>query len=208
MAIASPNYKVATATLRKLLALTGLVPLALFLAFHAYQQSALLQGRDALLARLDASPMSCGLSVLLLAMLLVHATCGAVLATRQDAALERTYGSRAFRSFQAVTGALTLAFLLLHVGGTLWARLSLETSAGAYGVVLDQTGTTPGMAAYVVGISAACLHLGQGLAASILRFWPTAQVRIVRGCAGLAAGFLWLTFFRALAVYATSTPLM
>lgn len=196
--------------LRKLHSLTGMVPLGLFLIYHAWQQGPVREGRDPILARLDDT--SHGLAELLFVVLplAVHAVCGIWLARHAgpQPAKVSPYASPAFRRFQASTGVLTALFLGLHMGGVWHPWLATGRSFAQFGGMLDQTGTMLGAASYVVGISATCLHWGQGLSAFILRWWPGSPPRLARGIGTLLGLGLWLTFLDQLAVYATGAPLM
>lgn len=193
---------------RKLHSLSGMVPLGLFLIYHAWQQAPVRVGRDPMLTRLEQT--SHGLAELLFVVLplAVHAGCGLWLARRAQPADVRPYASRAFRSFQMLTGVVTALFLGLHMGGVWHPWLVSGRAFAQYGAMLDQTGTLVGAAAYVVGISATCLHWGQGLSAFILRWWPGCSPRLARGLGTLLGLGLWGTFLDQLAVYATGAALM
>lgn len=197
----------AAARLRAWLGASGVIGLGGFLVFHAWQQNAILSGRDAQIARLDASHSPPLLALFGLA-LLVHVGLAAKLFRREDTLVARSYGSRAFRHFQALTGATSLVFLCVHAGGALWVRWLGGGSAQAYGVVYEHTATTPMVALYVVGLSATCLHFGQGLSAMVIRSFPTVAPLPVRASVGIFTGVLWWSLFQALAVYATAEKVM
>jgi hypothetical protein len=99
-------------------------------------------------------------------------------------------------------------FLAVHVGGTWHPWLFAGRAFTAYAALLDQTGTLLGAAAYVVGISATCVHFGQGLSAFVLRWWPSTPPRLTRGVATLLGLCLWLILIDELAVHATGATLM
>jgi succinate dehydrogenase / fumarate reductase cytochrome b subunit len=200
------------ALIRKVHSLSGVLPLGLFLLYHAWQQSPVRHGRDPMLVRLDETTH--GLAALLVGValpLLVHGTCGLWLArrgARDSEAAQVGYRSHAFRRFQAMTGVLTALFLVLHMGGVWRPWLAAGRAFAVYGVMLDHTGSLPGAAAYVVGISATCVHWGQGFSAFLLRWWPRCSPRFARTVGALSGGALWLTFLNELAVYATGAALM
>jgi succinate dehydrogenase / fumarate reductase cytochrome b subunit len=204
---------------RKLHSLTGVLPLGLFVIYHAWQQAPIRAGRDPLLARLDQTSHGLAEALCVVLPLLMHAACAIWLSLHGDAL--RTgplagsgsprpdvYASPAFRRFQAITGGATAVFLVLHLGGVWRPWLSHGRAFTAFGAMLDQTGTLLGAAAYVVGISATCVHWGQGLSAFLLRWWPQCSPLLARGVGTLMGLGSWLTFLNELAVYATGAPLM
>jgi hypothetical protein len=97
--------------------------------------------------------------------------------------------------------------LLWHVSAVWLSRVLSGTVAG-YDAMLTQTGTTLPAALHVVGVSAVCVHFGQGLSAAWLRLWPDSPPGPVRSI-GLVLGLsLWLMFVDELAAYAGGAPLM
>ena len=205
----APKPKLNEVLLRKLHSLSGMVPLGLFLIYHAWQQGPVREGRDAQLARLDQTTHGGAELLFVVLPLTLHALCGLWLARRAEPdASGRPYASPAFRRFQAITGGLTALFLAFHMGGVWHPWLRAGRAFAEFGAMLDQTGTMPGAAAYVVGISATCLHWGQGLSAFILRWWPGCPARVAHGIGTLLGLGLWLTFLDQVAVYATGAPLM
>ncbi|MFT3923158.1 MAG: hypothetical protein QM778_11555 [Myxococcales bacterium] len=195
---------------RRLHSLSGGLPLVGFALFHAWQQSAVRAGRDAMLARLDATGHGVVELLLVVLPLLLHAGCALWLLARGGLrpAAQAGYASPAFRRFQAITGLLTGAFLCVHVLGVWHPFLPAGRAFAVFGAMLDQTGTPLGAAGYVVGISATCVHLGQGLSVFLLRLWPGCSPRLSRTVGGLVGGALWLAFLDELAVYATGAALM
>jgi succinate dehydrogenase / fumarate reductase cytochrome b subunit len=195
-------------TLRKLHSFTGLFPLGTYLLFHAYEHLAVRGGRDALLDRL-AVTTSWPLEVVgILLPLLAHAALGLYLARSPDAPASYVNGS--FRTLQRVSGLVVVVFLGLHLVGVWLPRvLSDDRPGAAYAAMLDQVGTLPLAALYVLGVTAVCLHFGQGLAAvfsryGVLRLSP-------RGSRLLGAGLgvlLWLTFIDELTAYASGAALL
>ncbi len=200
------------ARVRKLHSLTGVLPLGMFLVFHAWQQAPVRGGRDLVLARLHETGHGILEALAVLLPLLFHAGSGVWLARNVGghgpARQASPYPSAAFRRFQALTGIVVALFLAFHVGGTFRPWLEGGRAFAAYGAMLDQTGTLPGAAAYVVGLSATCVHFGQGLSVFVLRWWPRCSPRLARGLGVLVGLGLWLTFLDELAVYATGASLI
>jgi succinate dehydrogenase/fumarate reductase cytochrome b subunit len=186
--------------------LSGFVPLAAFVVLHAWVQGAITGGRDPALERLESWSAPTLEALLVLLPLLLHAVCGLWLARHGPPAVG--YASPAFRGFQALTGVVTALFLVGHVGWVWGARLSGQGPLGVYAAMSDQTAGSAGVGFYVLGISAVCLHLGQGLAVGCLRLFPACPPSVARGLGTLLGGGVWLVFLNALAAYATGGPLM
>jgi succinate dehydrogenase/fumarate reductase cytochrome b subunit len=192
--------------LRTLHSFLGLVPLGTYLGFHAWELWPVRYGRGPALERLEETSYLPFEIALVVVPLLAHAGLGLWLSRSPDPAC--VYKSSAFRRFQAITGVVTLVFLLVHLSSVWLPRALSGRPAEAYGAMLDQVATLPGAALYVLGTSAVCVHFGQGLSAAWLRLRPRASPRGVRA-AGVAVGVsLWWVLFSALATYATGAPLM
>jgi len=197
-----------TASLRRLHAATGLVPLGAYLLFHAWEHWPIRHGRDAVLARLSRSTSPVLEVLLVLLPLLVHAALGLWLVRNPEGA--HAYVSPAFRRLQLVTGVIAAAFLLFHLG-TLWLpRLVGEAALLAtYSATLEWTGTAPLLALHALGIGAVCTHFGQGVGLALPRMWPASiaprQGRVLGVLLGAA---LWLVFLNELSAYATDAPLL
>lgn len=196
-----------TASLRRLHATTGLVPLGAYLLFHAWEHWPIRHGRDALLARVSrsTSPLL-EVSCVLLPML-VHAALGLWLV--RDVEGVRAYVSPAFRKLQLVTGMLASGFLLFHVA-TLWLPRLVGEGAllAAYSATLEWTGTAPLLVLHAVGIGAVCTHFGQGVGLALPRLWPAIAPRHGRVLGVLLGTALWLVFLNELSAYATYAPLL
>jgi succinate dehydrogenase / fumarate reductase cytochrome b subunit len=187
--------------LRKIHTFTGLLPLALYLVFHAWEHWPVTAGRDALFARLAGSALVPLEILFVLVPLLAHGAIGLCLARRPDPGA--SYASPAFRRLQAVSGAVAGLFVLWHVA-FVWAPAigRPDRASAAYDAMLAQTGTYLGAALHVLALSAVCVHLGQGLSAAWLRHQPAAPVRLVRGAAIVAGLLLWLVLLNELSAYA------
>jgi succinate dehydrogenase/fumarate reductase cytochrome b subunit len=193
--------------LRKIHTFTGLVPLALYMGFHAWEHWPVRSGRDALLARLSASAWAPAEILLVVLPLLVHGAAGLLLSRQPDSV--RAYASPAFRRLQAATGAISGVFVLWHAA-FVWAPAlgRPDRASVAFDRMLDQAGSYLGVGLHVVALSAVCVHFGQGLSAAWLRHRPGAPVGFVRG-AGIALGLLlWLVLLNELSVYAGGSALL
>ncbi len=195
------------ATLRRWHSFMGLVPLSAYMGFHAWEHWPVRASRDAALERMElvsSAPME--IAVLMLP-LLAHAGLGLRLWRQPDET--RAYASPAFRSLQAVTGLLTALFLLWHVGGVWLPRvISGGRASAAYSAMLDQAGPSLGMGLYVLGVSAVCIHFGQGLGAAWIRNTPTVSPVFARAVGALVGTLIWLVMLDLLAVYATGAALL
>ena len=193
-------------SLRRMHSLTGLFPLGAYLLFHAWEHWPIRAGRDAVLARLSHTS-SAPLELLFVVLpLLIHAGLALRLMGQPDRS--GVYLSPAFRRLQAVTGGLTVLFLLWHLSMAWGPRLLSGSDVRGYDAMLTQTGTALGAALQVVGLSAVCVHFGQGLSAAWLRLWPDSPPGLVRAL-GIALGVaLWLLFVDELSAYAGGAPLV
>lgn len=206
-------------------ALTGAVPLALYLVFHVAETWPALEGRVAWNARLamSASPawlVAKGLLVLL--PLVVHATLGvrriALAATGREDDDERASrvaalgGAKGLRTLHWVTGVLTLGFCVLHLG-QLWLPLVRGDVASPwlYEGLMTELGRPAWIVAQVVGLTAVCFHVGQGLPAALVHLGlvdeaPAFQ-RVRIGCAVLGI-VLWAALLDVTSHFAAGAALV
>ncbi len=193
--------------LRKLHSFTGLVPLGAYMGFHTWEHWPARDGRDAALHRMSLASSAPVEIVLLILPLLVHATLGLRLARTPDPSA--AYRSAGFRQLQRVTGIVTAAFLLWHVG-LVWVPRLVDggRAEAAYAAMLDQAGPVAGMMLYVIGISAVCVHFGQGLGAAWIRHGQPVSRPFARSMSALLALFLWVAMIDVLSVYATGAALL
>ena len=193
--------------LRKIHSFTGLVPLALYLGFHAWEHWPVRAGSEPLLARLRDSSWVPAEVVLVLLPLFAHGALGVVLSRQPEP--RPVYASPAFRRLQLVTGVISGLFVLWH-GGFVWlpALLAPDRASAAFDVMLDQAGTYVGAGLHVFALSAVCIHFGQGLGAAWLRYRPGAPVRLIRILGGALGLILWLVLLEELSVYAGGAPLL
>jgi succinate dehydrogenase / fumarate reductase cytochrome b subunit len=194
------------ATLRKLHSFTGLFPLGAYLLFHAYEHAAVREGRDAAVRRLAGTSHALLEVLLVLLPLLLHAALGVRLARRQPN--PNVYASPAFARLQLWTGVCAALFLLLHVSTVWGARVLQQRPAAAYGAMQEQVGTLPAAVLYLIGVSAVCLHFGQGLSSSLLRHGVGLSPCVARALGALIGLGLWLTFVDELSAYVTGSALL
>ena len=193
--------------LRKLHSFTGLVPLGAYMGFHTWEHWPVRDGRDAALHRMALASSAPVEIVLLMMPLLVHATLGLRLARGEDNS--GSYYSPAFCSMQRVTGMLLAPFLLWHVG-LVWLPRVIDggRAEAAYSAMRDQAGPVAGMILYVLGISAVCVHFGQGLGAAWIRHGNAVSVPFARWVSALLGLALWIAMIDVLSVYATGAALL
>lgn len=193
--------------LRKVHSFTGLVPLCAYMGFHTWEHWPVREGRDAVLHRMALTSSAPVEILLLLLPLLIHASLGLRVSRQPDTS--QTYASDAFRRLQRVTGILSAPFLLWHVG---WVWLPRVTAGGqahaAYSAMQDQAGPALGMALYVLGVSAVCVHFGQGLGAAVIRHAPAVSPSFARWVSAGLGVAMWVAMIDVLAVYATGGPLL
>lgn len=157
-----------------IMALTGLL-LGGFLVFHAAGNSLIFQSREAFSAYAERL-RSLGLllptaGILLLAVFLVHIVTGASLFLRSwrakghRCAVSASAGGQTLASrSMPFTGAVNLAFLLLHLATVRFADPAVPVAER-----ISQTLTSPLLASlYAAGIAALALHISHG-------FWSMLQ---------------------------------
>jgi succinate dehydrogenase/fumarate reductase cytochrome b subunit len=177
------------------------------LLFHAYEHVAVRAGRDAAVLRLSRTSNALLEVLFVLLPLMLHAALGVRLSrTRAEHA---PYASSAFARLQLWTGIVSALFLLLHVG-TIWLpRVEQQRPAAAFGAMVQHVGTLPEALLYLLGISAVCMHFGQGLSSLLLRHGvlglPARGARIL---GALVGGGLWLVFLDELSAYVTGAALL
>jgi succinate dehydrogenase / fumarate reductase cytochrome b subunit len=197
-------------TLRKLHSFTGLFPLGAYLLFHSYEHFAVRDGRDAVLARLLRTTSWPVEVAAILLPLLVHAGLGVHLARFDEGLPSSSYASPAFRRLQLVSGIFVMLFLGLHVAGVWLPRALAEDRPGAaYAAMLDQVGHLPGAVLYALGVTAVCLHFGQGLSVYFSRYGVLHLSPREGRFLGAGLGILlWLTFLDELIAYASGAALL
>ena len=154
--------------LRRLHSISGVVPLAAFLAFHLYVNSWAAQGAEAYNAavrRLQQLPLLGLVEIAcLLAPLALHGVAGLfVIATVPVAAEHPTRAGRALAVLQRVTGVFLFGFILFHLWTARLVQLEDHESLDLFHLMQSALANPWIRALYTVGILAATAHLGAGL---------------------------------------------
>jgi len=191
--------------------LLGVVPLAAYLCLHVYDNWPALQGREAWLDRALHVPGRAWIAPLVLLPMLVHALLG----LRR---MRTSSGGQSWRAaqwdtrLQAITGLLVVAFVALHVGQVWGVSDGAHSSPRAvYAMLWTSLGQPVLLAAYVLGVSAVCLHLGHGLPRAARTLAPALSQQawlVLRIGGGLLGLLLWLMFLQLLAYFALGQALL
>lgn len=155
--------------LRRLHALSGVVPVGVFLVVHLWTNASALQGREAFthaVGEIQRVP-ALGLVELfgIIVPLAFHAVYGVVIALRSSPnALRFGYGRNWMFVLQRVTGLVALAFIAVHLAEfrvpKLLGTLPWEGFYDRLAAHLAGPGT---FALYVVGVTACVVHFAHGL---------------------------------------------
>lgn len=192
--------------LRKLHSLTGVVPVGVFLVLHLWSQSAALRGRaayDAAFARAERLPLQPLLEiVLVLVPLVFHASYGLVLTARSRPTVGRHPTNRNWMyTAQRVTGIVSFAWILWHVGRTWLPRMVGRIDARQVypTLVADLSWTFHGLPVValitVVGVGAASFHLAHGLWTAAIGWGLLLTRRAQTVASALAVGLGLVLFF-------------
>ncbi len=194
-------------TRRGIHTLTGLVPLAVFLAFHLWEHWPAVTDRGLVLARMRSSSAAAAEVIFVFLPLLAHAVLGLGLSREPDPLDAHT--SPAFRRLQMLTGLVTAVFVVWHVSSVWLVRVTHPDGARAsLAMLADQLGQMWGAGAYLLGVSAACVHFSQGLAAAWIRRRKPSNRRFVRAFCGGLGVLIWVMFVDVLAAYAAGAALL
>jgi len=178
---------------RRLHSIAGIVPLAVFLAFHLTVNASAWRGAEAYNAtvrRLQQLPL---LGVAEIACLLVplafHAVGGLFLIATVPIAAERpTRAGRARAILQRVTGVLLFGFILFHLWTARLVQLDDHESLDLFHLMQSALASPWIRALYAGGIVAATAHLGAGIF-SFSQTWGLARTPRMRlAVAVLSAG--------------------
>jgi succinate dehydrogenase / fumarate reductase cytochrome b subunit len=168
--------------LKKLHAVTGVVPLGAFLVLHVWVQSRGAQGPieyARVVRKVESVPGLWVFEILgIYAPLLFHAAYGIFLSARATSAAAVQPPRNAWsRPLQSATGIVTLAFVAYHVWDLPIARmLGRLRTADLFSTLVDQLSSTTRFgvplhaAAYLLGLGAASYHFANGLAAFLRDF--------------------------------------
>ncbi len=155
--------------LRKVHSLTGIVPLGMYLLMHLFLNSFVLLGKGSfgdavtLLHRMPYLPvLEWGMIYIPLA---IHASLGLLMIFEaRYNTLRYGYSRNWWFWFQRVSAVVVLLFIGWHVYSTrIQLALGNVTTDGFYEVLRAQFQDPVWLSVYVLGITAAALHLGNGL---------------------------------------------
>jgi succinate dehydrogenase / fumarate reductase cytochrome b subunit len=155
---------------RRLHALSGAVPVAVFLVFHYATNAAAIAGPDAfnrLAGKLEDLPWVRTLEVVAIALpLLFHIVLGVLLGnTRQGAGDDTAYPRPGWMRLQRATGGFLVVFVIFHVWGI---RLAPEHGRSDLFTLTSDLLEHRGLLVFhALGVLAASLHFGVGLAATL-----------------------------------------
>lgn len=200
---------------RRVLSLTGVLPLGAYVLFHLVETGAAGGGRRAFADRLtgdEGGVIALVLeTVLVLVPLAVHAILGLWFVARGQSSDPAGYGSPALRAWQRGTGVLLVAFLLFHLGDTWLAKLGGMDGSALYDHLRSTAGRPLYLVVYVVGITCLAFHLALGLGAFAVT-WGIARTdgarRAARGLGALLAAAVWLVSLNTLSHFAVGQPLL
>jgi succinate dehydrogenase cytochrome b subunit len=158
--------------LRRLHSLTGILPVGGFLIYHFYENAAILQpgsGTDKINSYAEMAVHARGLYLFLFLEvgiiflpLLWHALYGLFIMTyTRINATNYPYARNRLFMWQRVTGVITLLFIFYH----LWTFrfTAFLASPADPNVVAASFGILPIFVFYVIGVTAASFHLGNGI---------------------------------------------
>jgi len=193
---------------RRLHAISGLVPVGAFLAFHLYANSAALQGPDAydaMTRRLQQMPLAIFLEVVLILLpLAFHGLYGLFLMAAGTRDADAGPGRRGLSAFQRATGVLLFVFILFHLWTTRLVQVRDHGSLDLFRVMQALYASPALRVVYVAGLLAATAHLSAGLW-SFADDWGLARTRAARLVVGILASALFVTLsaigLRALAAF-------
>ena len=153
--------------LKRLHSLTGVVPIGLFLLEHFFTNSKALQGAPAFdqaaaeLARIPYVTLVEALGIWL--PIAFHMVLGVIIATTWQANVGKHGYARNWQYvLQRISGIVLVFYILFHTWMTRFDSDYLH-SPSAYAFVKEQVSHPGVFLFYVVGIIAACWHLGNGL---------------------------------------------
>ncbi|HEY7573951.1 MAG TPA: hypothetical protein VIB08_02220 [Thermoanaerobaculia bacterium] len=198
--------------LRRIHSLTGVVPLAAFLAFHLYVNSWAPQGAEAYNAavrRLQQIPL---LGLVEIACLLLplafHGLAGLfVIATVPVAREHPTRAGRRLAVGQRVTGVVLFGFILFHLWTARLVQLEDHESLDLFHLMQSALANPWIRALYFGGVVAATAHLGTGLY-TFAGTWNLARTPRARAAVAIVAlgAFVTLSVLGIRAVAAFGLP--
>ena len=155
--------------LRRLHSLSGIVPVGGFVMYHFYENAAILQTDNPVSAYAEMATHARSLYLflflewgLILLPLLWHAAYGLIIINYTRINTDQyAYARNRLFMWQRVTGVITLLFIFYH----LWTfRFSAFANQSAdAGSIAASVSVLPVFIFYVIGVVAACFHLGNGI---------------------------------------------
>jgi succinate dehydrogenase / fumarate reductase, cytochrome b subunit len=193
---------------------TGVVLLG-FVGFHLWETASATGGRERFVTRmtgLEGSAMAVLLEVaLVLVPLVLHGVLGVVRAVRHRGERHAGYPDAGSRMLQGLTGAVVLVFIGVHLTHTWALKWRGSGHFAAYEALRTDLSQGVYLGLYVVGLTALCVHLAQGLGAAA-ETWSLARTHRARRAWRLAAGALaaglWLVAINTTSHFATGDSLL
>lgn len=178
--------------LHKLHSLSGIVPIGLFLIFHLTANSYSLKGEaefNTAVRAIGYAPFVVLLEIVAIAVpILFHAIYGLMIVAEMPGpggnVSHYGYGRNWLYVLQRWSGVIAVVYIVYHVWDTTILKYSIELTAQqnakelgfqsiSYRAMAWRFADLPYLAFYVVGITAACLHLGNGILNFCIRWGLT-----------------------------------
>jgi succinate dehydrogenase/fumarate reductase cytochrome b subunit len=176
-----------------------------YVVFHAWQQWPAVISRDAWLERAQHAALPSALKLVVYAAIVGHMLLS-VMRLRLGAHPADDSAAAGLRRVQLFFGALV--FLAIHIPMVHWTPGPASTVLDVYARLTEQVGRPPMLAAYLVGTTAVCAHLGLGLSRAAVSLGvaksPSGWIYLT----GLLAAAVLLCFLQVLACYAMGEPLV
>lgn len=167
--------------LRRLMSLSGIVPIGAFLVFHLSANASVMLGPDVFersVGAIDAvpKPLLAGLEIAFIFVpLAFHAVIGlALIRTAQSNVGAYRYGSNVRYTLQRITGVIAMLFILFHVITMHRWGLAWFKPHHAFASTVDAiSGTWYIRAFYVVGVLCTVFHFANGVWTSLITWGIT-----------------------------------
>jgi len=197
--------------LRRLHTVLGRVLLPGYLLYHLWEQWPALRGVEHWRSRVEAGPTGPVAAMLIALPIVLHGCVGLGLALGAGTRHRHEDPQMAsLRPVRMITGGLVLLFLLYHLWHVgMLAPGPHATITTAFGRLWHDLGKPLPLVIYVVGVSAACMHVGLGLsrvATDRLAAQPLAA-RWAPLAVGVVVAPAWLMFMELIAFFATGEGL-
>jgi succinate dehydrogenase/fumarate reductase cytochrome b subunit (b558 family) len=195
---------------------TGSVPLLAFVGFHLWETSSATGGRERFAVRVTGTGGSWVIVLFEVALVLAPLTVHIVLGALRAGASRREpphagYADAGSRYLQWITGGLTLAFVVGHMAHTWVAKLGGAGPFELYEALRVDLPRPWYLGLYVVGLTALCLHIAQGVGAAAVTWSIARTERSRRGWrigGGLLAVCLWLVAINTTSHFTTGGALL